>query len=103
MPTLAPFAALESRVNSAVFERLCNAVAALDGGPEFGVIFERPYSDPFGQSVVDAEQCQCTAPMAAVQALRQGSALTVSGVRYRVERVEPDGTGGALVILYPHA
>ena len=101
--SLAPFAALEQRVNSVVFERLSNAIAAADGGPDFGVMFERPYADPFGPGVVDAEQCQCTAPMASVQSLHQGSALTVGGTRYRIERIEPDGTGGALVVLFPWA
>ena len=101
--SLAPFAAIEARVNRVVFERLSNAIAAADGGQQFGVLFERPYADPFGPGVVDAEQFQCTAPLASVQGLHQGHALTVGGVRYRIERIEPDGTGAALVILFPWA
>ena len=101
--SLAPFAAVEQRVNSVVFERLSNAIAAVDGGPDFGVIFEAAYADPYGQGVVDTQQSQCTAPMAHVKDLSQGSALTVGGTRYRIERIEPDGTGAALVVLYPWA
>lgn len=99
--SLAPFAAIEQRVNRVVFERLSNAVAQTDAGTPFGVMFERPYADPFGPGVVDAEQSQCVAPMAAVQDLHQGQALSVAGVRYRIERIEPDGTGAATIILFP--
>lgn len=99
--SLARFAAIEQRVNRVVFGRLSNAIAAADGGQPFGVMFERPYADPFGPGVVDAEQAQCIAPMASVQALHHGCALTVDGARYRIERIEPDGVGGALVILFP--
>ncbi len=101
--SFAPFAAIEHRVNRVVFERLANAVAQVDGGEGFGVIFERPYASPFGQGVVDADQSQCVAPMAAVKDLAQGHALTVGGVRYTVERVEPDGTGAATVFMYQAA
>jgi len=48
---LAPFAALESRLNSAVQARLANATAVHLGGNPFGVLLDRTSADPFGGAV----------------------------------------------------
>lgn len=103
LPVMAPFAELEARVNRAVFQRLANAVAVVDGGQPFGVIFDREYATPFGAGVVDAAQSLATAPAAAVAGLTPGSVLSVGGTRYCVERIEPDGEGAVRIILYPQA
>ena len=52
--SLAPFAALESRLNGAVQKRLANATAVYNGGAPFGVLFDRSPADPFGTGAVDA-------------------------------------------------
>lgn len=78
------------------------ATPAVIGGETVHVIFEQPFADPFG-AVVDATQPQCWAPSGSVAHVRQGTAVTINGTAYRVDRVEPDGTGISRLVLYPIA
>lgn len=95
----APFAAAEARVNRAVMARLSNAMATLPGGEQVAVIFEAPFSAPFGQ-VVESTQPLVLAQGHLVAGLVQGSEVQIGGVTYTVERVEPDGTGTSRVTVY---
>lgn len=78
------------------------ATLAVIGGVEVRVIFEQPYSDPFGPAL-DSAQPQCWAPSASVAHAHQGTPVAIDGNAFKVERVEPDGTGTSRLVLYPTA
>lgn len=94
----APFAALEARANSAVLSTLANAVAVV-GGVEVSVIFERPYSGPFGGQV-DGVAPECVGPTSALGSLQRDDAIAIGGAEYRVVTAEPDGSGMTRLVLY---
>ena len=99
---VAPFAALEARVNSAVLGRLANAVAAVGEGAPFGVLFDREYADPFGGQI-DASTPACTGSADLLGALQRGDSIVIGGETFTVERSEPDGVGFVRLVLYPAA
>ena len=86
---LAPFFAVEGF-----------ATEATVGGAAVRVLFERPYADPFG-AALDSSQPQCWVPSASVANVRQGAAVVIGGSTYKVERVEPDGTGISRIVMHP--
>lgn len=90
------FAAAEARLNQAVFARLSNAQAVLDGTPIDG-IFDRDYVQVFDG--IASSGPMFTAPSASVSAATTISLLTVAGNTYRVRSVQPDGTGVSLLLL----
>lgn len=98
--TLAPFAALESRLNSAVFARIANAEVSIDGGAAFGGIFDDGYAvgsvGPLGMA---GAQPAVLVPADQVPAAPVGRPIAVRGVAYTVAAVEPDGTGCARLLL----
>lgn len=95
----APFAALEARVNTAVFKRLSNADATLDGVPVQGM-FEKAYAlGEVGASGMASSQPIFTLATSAVPANPVGTALVVNSVTYTVAAHEPDGTGVSLLYL----
>lgn len=98
--SIAPFAALESRVNNAVFTRLANAEVSIDGGSAIGGIFDDGYAlgsvGPLGMS---SSQPSVAVPSAQVPAQPVGKAITVNGVAYLVAAVEPDGVGSTRLLL----
>lgn len=98
--SLAPFAALESRVNNAVFARLANAEVSIDGGSAFGGIFDDGYAPgavgPLGMS---SSQPLVVVPADRVPAQPVGVATTVNGVAYVVAAAEPDGVGSIRLVL----
>ncbi len=99
--SLAPFAALEARVNSAVQARLANATATYQGGEQFGVILDRSASDSFGNAV-DAAQITVAYCVANTPGVREGSELVVGGVPHKVVGpVQPDAGGWVELIIYP--
>lgn len=102
----AAFAALETRLNRAVFARLSNADATLDGEPVTG-IYNNGYAlasvGPFG---MNSSQPDYTLPSASVPAEVIGKLLiigedtdTTSETRYTVAASEPDGTGLTRLVL----
>lgn len=97
--SLAPFAAHEQRVNRAVLGRLANAVAVVQGGEPFGVLFQQPYSDAFGGQI-DSASPACEGPAEQLGALQRDDAITINGTAYRVTTAEPDGTGMVRLVLY---
>ena len=76
------------------------ATEATIGGAAVRVIFEQPYADPFG-AALDSSQPQCWVPSASVSNLRQGAAVVIGSSDYKVERIEPDGTGISRIVMYP--
>lgn len=102
--TLAPFAALESRINSAVQRRLANATATHQSGAPFGVLFDRAPSDPFGNGAVDAATCTAAFCLANAPGLVEGGELVIDGVAYAVASgVQPDAGGWVSLAVYPKA
>lgn len=101
--TLAPFAALETRVNRAVEARLANATATYLGGEPFGVILDRSASDPFG-AAVDVAQISVAYCVANTPGVREGSELVVDGAVHKVTGpVQPDAGGWVVLLVYPKA
>jgi hypothetical protein len=99
--TLAPFAALEQRLNAAVVHRLANAQAVYQGGQPFGVMFDRAPADPFNGA---ADVAGLTAGFCAANTpgLAQGSELVIDGVAHTVAgSVQPDAGGWVSVSVYP--
>lgn len=100
MPT-APFAALESRLNSAVQRRLANATAVFQGGVPFGVLFDRAPADPFGGGTVDGASHMCGFGVAQTPGISEGSELQINDVAYVVASgVQPDASGWVSLGLY---
>lgn len=99
---LAPFAAMEQRVNASVLARLANAVASAGAG-EFPVLLDRTPADPFDGASAAASHAIGFAA-AAAPALAEGSAITVDAVAYTVAGpIDIDATGWATARLYPSA
>lgn len=97
---LAPFAALESRVNSAVFARLANAEVSIDGGSAFGGIFDDGYAvGSVGPLGMGGSQPLVVVPSAQVPAQPVGLPIAVNGGAYLVAAVEPDGVGSSRLLL----
>lgn len=95
-----PFAALESRVNNAVFARLANAAVAVDGGQVVGGIFDDGYAvGAVGPLGMGASQPSLLVPASAVPAGVVGKQASVNGVGYFIAASEPDGTGITRLLL----
>lgn len=100
--TLAPFAALESRLNGAVQKRLSNATATYNGGTPFGVLFDRSPADPFGTGAVDAAAYSVSFMAANAPGLAEGGELVINGTAYIVASgVQPDAGGWVSLTVYP--
>ena len=99
--TLAPFAALESRLNGAVQKRLSNATATYNGGAPFGLLFDRSPADPFG-GAVDVAACTAAFCLANAPGLAEGGELVINGTAYIVASgVQPDAGGWVSLTVYP--
>lgn len=93
------FAALESRVNDAVFAHLCNAVASVNGTP-VDAIFDNGYSaGSVGIVGVASTQPTLSVATAFVPTNPVGLNAVVNGTTYTIAAHEPDGTGSSLLIL----
>lgn len=95
----APFAVLEARVNAAVFNRLSNADATLDGNAVQGILdLAYQFVDVGGNGMAS------TGPVfelaaSAVPTNVVGKAFVARGVSYTVVEPQPDGTGNVLLVL----
>lgn len=96
----APFAALESRVNRAVFGRLSNAVISINGATDFGGLFEDDYvSASVGMVGMASSAPMVQVPSCQVPHAPVGLPLSVNGKYYHIAAVEPDGSGSTRLIL----
>lgn len=99
--TSTTFAALEARINAGCTQHLANAVATYNGGPAFGVLLDRGYTDQFS-GVVDSTRYTVSLDLAYAPDLAEGAVLVISGNPYRVSgAVAPDTSGWATVPVYP--
>ncbi|MBX9937113.1 MAG: hypothetical protein K2Y10_11035 [Burkholderiaceae bacterium] len=95
------FSALEARVNAACTQHLANATANYNGGPAFGVMFDRAGNDPF-DGALDATGYSCSFSLGYAPGLAKGDELVIDGVIYIVSGpVQPDSSGWVHVPLYP--
>ncbi len=98
--SLAPFAALEARVNSAVFARLPNAEVSIDGAPAFGGIFDDGAAvGSVGSLGMADTRPSVLVPGAQVPVAPVGLGAVVNGVAYVIGAVEPDGVGCIRLLL----
>lgn len=95
MPT--PFAALEARVNAAVFAHLANATADFGGGVVVDGVFDNAYAIAFDALAGTAPMFRCEAP--AVSSVTVGQGVSIGGVGYEVVDLQPDGAGVVRMIL----
>lgn len=97
--TLNPFARLESQVSKAVFRKLSNAIVSIDGGEDFGGIFDDDAAvggvGPLGMAttqptvLVSADKCLAN-PV--------GLPISINGKAYRIAESYPDGTDMRLML-----
>ena len=97
-----PFAALEARLNQAVFGHIANAAASAYTANgvlvEFDVIFDAAYGLQLGGLVGDSSpQAQCKT--SDVADLTWDSGITINGTAYSVASARPDGTGSTTLML----
>ena len=95
----ANFAALESRLNTAVFAHLSNTTAIVSG-VEVAAIFDNDSTlgavGPYGMA---STQPVLTLATASVPVNPVGQAAVVNGASYLVASHEPDGTGISRLLL----
>lgn len=95
----APFAALEARSVNAVFSRLSNTVATLDGVAVSG-IFDAAYVLAAAGTIGMADTRPAfTLPTASVPASPVGKPLVIGASNYLVAEHQPDGTGVSTLLL----
>lgn len=95
----ANFAALEARVNNAVFAHLANTQAQINGGAPVAAIFDNGFA--LGSVGIGMAGTQPTLRLrtADVAADPVGQAVVVGAVSYTVAAHEPDGTGVSVLML----
>lgn len=95
--SLAPFTAVESRLNASVLRRLANATAIWQGGQPFGVLFERSQLDGFMGDAVTGVSRVVSLCVANAPGIAEGcSELVLNGRPCRVTgAVVPDASGWA--------
>ncbi len=110
--TLAPFAALEARLNSAVFSRLANVETTLAGVTVRG-IFDNAYAlADVGGTGMSSTQPTLTLPTAQIPPVvldwfrlyaepfdPADLVMQLNGAAYKAVAHEPDGTGVSLLLL----
>ena len=104
VPAVAPFAALEARVNRSVADRLSNVFVtySLAGAAYiFGALLNQSGDDPF-DGAVDATARSLTFDSVNTPALAKGSELVIDGITYVVSSgVQPDASGWVNLTVYP--
>lgn len=96
---LAPFARLESQVSKAVFRTLSNAIVSIDGGTEFGGIFDDDAAaggvGPIGMATT---QPTVLVPGDKASVDSVGLPISIGGKAYRIAESYPDGTDMRLML-----
>jgi len=95
----ASFAALEARVNAAVFKRLSNTQATVDG-----IVVDAIFDNAYQLGDVGGSGMASTAPVLTLATTDVptdpvGKSVVVNSVSYVVAAHEPDGTGVSLLLL----
>jgi hypothetical protein len=96
----ANFAAIEARVNNAVFAHLANTQAQINGGAPVAVIFDNGFaSAEVGLVGMSSSRPMLTLPTAGLSADPVGQTAVVNGTSYLVAAHQPDGTGVSTLML----
>lgn len=95
----ARFAAIEARLNRAVFRHVSNADATLAGLAVTGIFDAAYQSAEVGLSGMASTQPGFTLASASVPAGVTGLVLVHAGVSYTVVEHQPDGTGVSVLLL----
>lgn len=98
--SLAPFAAVESRLNASVLRRLANATATWQGGAPFRAILEVEQGAEFVPGApITAERRSLSLAVSSCPGIAEDAVgLTVNGIPYRVvSPVVADSTGWAVI------
>lgn len=97
--TMNPFARLESQVSAAVFRKLSNAVVSIDGGEEFGGIFDDDAAaagvGPIGMATT---QPTVLVPGDKAPSDAVGLPISINGKAYRIAESYPDGADLRLML-----
>ena len=95
----APFAARETRLNTAVFAHLANTSATVNGVAVTG-IFDNGYSaGNVGGMGIASTQPTLTLSTASVPANPVGLTVVAASVTYTIAEHQPDGTGVSMLYL----
>lgn len=94
-----PFAALEARLNAAVFARLSNTQAVVNGVTVGGIFDSASTLGDVGLMGMASTQPQLTVPTSALSSDPVGQTAVIGGVSYLVAAHEPDGTGVSVLRL----
>lgn len=95
----ATFAARETRLNQAVFARLSNMDATLNGVAVTGIFDNANALGSVGPYSMASTQPTLTLPTTSVPANPVGLSAVVGAVTYLVAAHEPDGTGVSRLLL----
>lgn len=88
----APFAAIESRINDAVIERLADVTAVVGGVTVLG-FFDAEYQDAFGMVAG-----QVSSLLVKVSDVAPGTTVTVAGINYTVTESRPENGMSRLML-----
>ena len=94
---VAPFAAIEARINAAAFAHVANATADFGAGLTVDGIFNNGYAESFG--LVSGSKPSITLPRAPVSAIVEGASVSINSVAYTVATIENDGAGARVMHL----
>lgn len=98
MTLIAPFAGVERLVNAGAVALLANAVAQVDGGEPFGVVFER--APAVFDAMVESTGPTASFDLAKAPSLAMDSPLVIDGVTWFVAGgLTPDASGWVTVRL----
>jgi len=90
------FAAIESSINAACIGALSNADIILPSGGRIIGIFSNGYATSLDTGGSDPS---VTVKSSEVTELVYGATLTIDAVAWKVQRIEPDGTGMTVIGL----
>lgn len=81
-------------------DEFADVVTGRPDGKPFRAIYDETYFDPdAGETVVDTTQPRITCKLSDLAGITRKTPLTVKGKTYTVVKVQPDGTGMAVVLL----
>jgi hypothetical protein len=92
---------LESEADRLATIRACGGVAAKASKGDLEGIFDLEFIEVEGSPGVEgrAPVFTCRSSDAGRLELRKGATLEIAGATYRVQRLEPDGTGATRLVL----
>lgn len=81
-------------------DEFADVVSGRPDGKPFRALFDEGFFDPdAGETVLDTTQPRLTCKISDLTGITRKTLLTVKGESYTVIKVQPDGTGMAVVLL----